>query len=59
MPARPMILFPDARLRRPAAPVEAFGADLGALARDVLDTLVASHAVALTGPPIGEFDAWS
>jgi peptide deformylase len=53
MPARPLVLFPDPRLSRPAAPVEAFGPDLRALADAVRETLLAANAIGLTAPHIG------
>lgn len=46
-------MFPDPRLRKRAAPVEAFGADLEQLAQDLIDTLVAAPAIGLTAPHIG------
>ena len=52
MPIRPIVLFPDIRLRQPAAGRN-LGPDLAALARDVLDTLVAASAIGLTAPHIG------
>lgn len=53
MPAQPLILYPDARLRVPADPVIAWDEGLRALACDVLDTLRAVSAVGLTAPHIG------
>ncbi|WP_070999433.1 peptide deformylase [Methylobacterium sp. C1] len=53
MPARPLVLFPDPRLTRPAEPVDAFGPSLQALADDVRDTLMAESAIGLTAPHIG------
>ncbi|SFJ48529.1 peptide deformylase [Methylobacterium brachiatum] len=53
MPARPLILFPDARLSRPASPVDDFGPSLKAIADDVRDTLLAVSAIGLTAPHIG------
>ena len=53
MPARPLVLFPDPRLSRPAAPVEAFGPELRALADAVRETLLAANAIGLTAPHIG------
>jgi peptide deformylase len=53
MPARPLVMFPDARLSRPAEPVDAFGAALRALADDVRDTLLAASALGLTASHIG------
>lgn len=53
MPARDLILYPDPRLRRPAAPIEVFGPNLDGLARDVLDALIAASAIGLTAPHLG------
>ena len=53
MPARPLVVFPDHRLRQQAAAVEAFGPDLAALGADIADTLRAVSAIGLTGPHIG------
>lgn len=53
MPARALVLFPDPRLSARAAPEEAFGPDLGAVADDVRETLLAVSALGLTAPHIG------
>lgn len=53
MSARPLVLYPDPRLRLVAAPVTDFGPDLAALARDILDTMGAVSAIGLTAPHIG------
>ena len=53
MPVYPLILYPDPRLNRPAAPCGDPGEALSALARDVLDTLGAVSAMGLTAPHIG------
>ncbi len=53
MPARPLVLFPDPRLARPAAPVDAFGPSTQSLVDDVWDTLLAASAIGLTAPHIG------
>ena len=53
MPVRPLILYPDARLNRPADPVSVTGEALQALAADVLDTLGAVSAMGLTAPHLG------
>jgi peptide deformylase len=47
-------MFPDPRLRRPAAAVSEFGPDLARLASDVADTLGAVAAIGLTAPHVGE-----
>jgi len=53
MPARPLVLYPDPGLSRPADPVDAFGPRLKTLAEDVSDTLLAASAIGLTAPHIG------
>ncbi len=53
MPARPLVRYPDPRLRRPCAPVQAFDADLRALAQDLTDTLDAAMAAGLTAAHLG------
>ncbi|MCJ2143119.1 peptide deformylase [Methylobacterium sp. E-066] len=53
MPAHSLVLFPDPRLSLPAAPTDAFGPGLKALADDVADTLLAASAIGLTAPHIG------
>ncbi|BAQ44520.1 MULTISPECIES: peptide deformylase [Methylobacterium] len=53
MPVRPLVLYPDPRLRLAAPPVAAFDAALRTIADDLLDTLRAVSALGLTGPHIG------
>jgi peptide deformylase len=53
MPARPLVLFPDPHLSRPANTVDDFGPRLGTVADDVRDTLLAVSAIGLTAPHIG------
>ncbi|WP_438748902.1 peptide deformylase [Pararhizobium sp. O133] len=53
MPIRTILRFPDARLQKPAAPVERFDADLAALATDLLDTMRAAPGIGITAPHIG------
>ncbi len=53
MPARPLIFYPDERLRRPTPTVEAFDNALAQAADDVLETLRAVSAIGLTAPHIG------
>lgn len=53
MPARPLVLFPDPRLSRPARPVDDFGPGLQVLADDVRDALLDASAIGLTAPHIG------
>lgn len=53
MPARPLVMYPDPRLRQKAGPVDVFGDDLRRLAQDLIDTLVAAPAIGLTACHIG------
>ncbi len=53
MASRPIVMFPDARLRVVAEPVDAFGGDLHALAGDLTDTLNSVGAIGITAPHIG------
>ncbi|MEH3116345.1 MAG: peptide deformylase [Methylorubrum populi] len=53
MPALPLILYPDARLHRPAGPLTVSDEALRALAADVLDTLGAVSAMGLTAIHVG------
>lgn len=53
MPARSLILYPDARLRCRAEPVALFDEDLRLAAQDLFETLKAVSAIGLTGPHIG------
>lgn len=53
LPARPLITYPDARLRLKALPAGIVDDAVRALARDILETMTAVSAVGLTGPHIG------
>jgi len=53
MAVRPILLYPDPRLRQQAAPVTQFDAALAALAQDLLQTMRAAPGVGITGPHIG------
>ncbi len=53
MSVRPIIRFPDPRLKLVAQPVTHFGEDLRALADDLLDTMRAAPGVGITAPHIG------
>ncbi|MGI4859848.1 MAG: peptide deformylase [Janthinobacterium lividum] len=53
MPTRPLVVFPDPRLRASAAVVTVFDAALATLAADLLDTLHAAEGIGITGPHIG------
>jgi len=51
--ARPIVLYPDPRLSRPAALVTAFDDALAALGADIADTMMAAPAVGLTAVHVG------
>ena len=53
MAIRPILRFPDPRLRVAAEPVTRFDADLRALADDLLDTMRAAPGVGITAPHLG------
>ncbi|KUL96901.1 peptide deformylase [Bosea sp. WAO] len=53
MPLRPILSFPDPRLRLTAGPVLRFDADLRALADDLLETMRAAPGIGITAPHIG------
>lgn len=53
MAVRPIVAFPDPRLRLPAQPVTRFDAELRALADDLLDTMRAAPGIGITAPHIG------
>jgi len=53
MAIRPIIRFPDPRLRVAAEPVTRFDVDLRALADDLLDTMRAAPGVGITAPHLG------
>lgn len=53
MPSRPILSFPDPRLRVAATPVTRFDADLRELAADLLDTMRAAPGIGITAPHIG------
>jgi peptide deformylase len=53
MTARPIVLYPDPRLRTPAAAVTAFDEGLRALAADLADSMRAADGIGITGPHIG------
>jgi len=50
---RPFIPWPDARLRTPAAPVDAITDEIRALWADMVDTMDAMPGYGLAGPQIG------
>jgi len=53
MAVRPIIRFPDPRLRVAAEPVTRFDTDLRTLAADLLDTMRAAPGLGITAPHIG------
>ncbi|HZH53162.1 MAG TPA: peptide deformylase [Microvirga sp.] len=53
MAVRPLVYFPDPRLRRKAEEVVAFDDGLRALASDLLDTMRAAPGVGITAPHVG------
>ena len=53
MPSRPILSFPDPRLRVAAAPVTRFDADLRELAADLLDTMREAPGIGITAPHVG------
>jgi len=50
---RPIVRFPDARLRAVAEPVTVFDGALRTLADDLFDTMLAAPGIGITGPHIG------
>lgn len=53
MPSRPILSFPDPRLRVAAPPVTRFDADLRELAADLLETMREAPGIGITAPHIG------
>lgn len=53
MPVRPIVRFPDPRLRAVATAVSSFDATLAALAADLLDTMREAPGIGITAPHIG------
>ena len=53
MTVRPFVLWPDRRLRLPAAPVTAITDDIRAIWTDMIDTMEAMPGVGLAAPQIG------
>lgn len=53
MTIRPIVRFPDPRLRAAAKPVTVFDGELRALAQDLLDTMRAAPGIGITAPHIG------
>ena len=53
MPIRPILRFPDERLRTRCEPVTRFDSDLTALAADLADTMRAAPGIGITAAHIG------
>ncbi|KLK93130.1 peptide deformylase [Microvirga vignae] len=53
MPIRPIVRFPDSRLRLKAELVGAFDDDLRTLAQDLTETMRAAPGIGITAPHIG------
>ncbi len=53
MPVRPLVTYPDPRLKAPTLPVTAFDAALRELVTDLTDTMRAAPGIGITGPHIG------
>lgn len=51
--ARPIVMFPDWRLRESAAPVVAFDEALHQLAQDLLQTMQAAPGIGIAAPHVG------
>lgn len=50
---RPILLYPDRKLREAALPVARFDADLAALAADLHKTMLAAPGIGITAPHVG------
>lgn len=53
MAIRPIVRFPDSRLRLKAGPVVAFDGELRTLAQDLTETMRAAPGIGITAPHIG------
>ena len=53
MAARPILRFPDPRLRLKAEPITAIDEDIRVLARDLAETMHAAPGIGITAPHIG------
>lgn len=53
MPPRPIVAFPDPRLKDVCTPITDFDADLRAIAADLVDTMRAAPGIGIAGPHIG------
>jgi peptide deformylase len=54
MPVRPILRFPDARLRQVSTPVAKFDADLRQIVEDMKDTMYLAEGAGLAASQIGE-----
>lgn len=54
MPIRPIIRFPDERLRTPCSAVERFDESLAALAKDLAETMRWAPGIGITAAHVGE-----
>ncbi|SOC38938.1 peptide deformylase [Rhizobium subbaraonis] len=54
MPIRPIVRFPDERLRTPCRAVERFDDNLAALASDLAETMRAAPGIGITAAHVGE-----
>lgn len=54
MAIRPIVRFPDERLRRPCVPVTVFDDTLSALAADLAETMRAAPGIGITAAHVGE-----
>lgn len=54
MALRPILKFPDARLREVSKPVTEFGPELKTLIKDMTDTMYDAKGIGLAAPQIGE-----
>jgi peptide deformylase len=52
---RPIIRYPDPRLRQNSEPVSEFDGNLRTLARDLSDTMLAASGIGITAPHVGIF----
>jgi peptide deformylase len=53
MAVRPILQYPDKRLRNPGEPVSVFDEELGRLVEDMAETMYAAPGVGLAAPQIG------
>jgi peptide deformylase len=53
MPVRPIVGFPDPRLRRKAEAITSFDQEIQDLARDLTDTMHAAPGIGITAPHLG------